>query len=167
MCQWHAGWPGNSCREGPGSQVCTCDPNGYCRNSAGTLAGGQYGSKGRGVEPRDESVARPVRPMETAEVFPMHLNLGHDPFQLILGTPLATVVSLLWRCQGPKARAGSRYHLSSGTPAGRIRDCKSALAFRTALAGSLPSPPGDGIDRILLIPFRCHLVQESTSARKA
>ena len=90
-----SGRSGNPCREGLGMQVCTCIPNGYCRSSAGTLTGGQYGSKGRGVETQDGCVARPVRPMETAEVFPCADVLDTTSFQLILGTPLATVASLL------------------------------------------------------------------------
>ena len=68
-------------------QVCTCIPNGYCRSSAGTLTGGQYGSKGRGVEPQDGCVARPMRPMETAEVFPCADVLDVTPFNCSLAPP--------------------------------------------------------------------------------
>ena len=138
-------------------QVCTCIPNGYCRSSAGTLTkGGQYGSKGRGVEPWDKSVARPVRANGNGRGLPLHSKLRHDPSQLIPGTPVATAVSLLWRCRGPRALAGSLCHLSSGALAGSIRDCRSAPAARTAGAGSLPSPPGDGMDQSLTLSLRTH-----------
>ena len=138
-------------------QVCTCIPNGYCRSSAGTLTGGQYGSKGRGVEPWDKSVARPVRANGNGRGLPLHLSLRHDPFQLISGTPWQSRDKFCL-CQGPRARTGSRYRLQRrpncpkqsgrpGTPAGRIRDFKFALVVRTALAGSLPTPSGDGMDQ--------------------